>query len=147
MVIRSTSGARRVRGAFRSSALWFASVVDDVGSGSWSGAGLGVWTLRELVGHCSINCTMILELLEPSGAPRPLAGRLTFWRGVLAGSRSDTHAAIARSALSAADELGVEPAVALRDRNTVGYVASTVCRIDRCSERSQRPTLFDATPV
>jgi uncharacterized protein (TIGR03083 family) len=121
--------ARRIREAFRASAQWFASVVDDIGGDRWTDTALGMWTVRGLVGHCSVNCTMILELLDPSGAPRRLVGPLEFWRGVLAGSRTETHAAIARDAESAADRLGVDPQIALR-----GLVTRTIELVDGSSD-------------
>jgi uncharacterized protein (TIGR03083 family) len=121
--------AQKIRESFRESALWFASVVDDIGDEQWTDTGLGVWTVRELVGHCSINCTMILELLDPSGTPRRLVGPVEFWRGVLAGDRAATHAAIAAEAESAADRLGVEPAIGLR-----GLVKRTIELVDASAD-------------
>jgi uncharacterized protein (TIGR03083 family) len=106
---------QRVRSAFRESAQWFSAVVDDIAPEQWSVHALGVWSLRELVGHCSINCTRILQLLDPTGAPARRVGPLAFWSVVLGEARSATHATIAENAVGAADDLGDAPASALRD--------------------------------
>jgi hypothetical protein len=54
--------------AFAAGGRWFADIVGRVGHGQWSGPGLGVWTVRELVGHGARAFTTTEEYLVDDAA-------------------------------------------------------------------------------
>ena len=103
-----------VRDAFVASARWFECVADDVRPEQWSAPGLGLWNVRQLVGHSTINATMILDALDSSRTSGRAVGPFAFWDGVLAESREAVHARIGAAAADASNRLGNEPGPAVR---------------------------------
>jgi uncharacterized protein (TIGR03083 family) len=116
----------RIRDAYAESASWFSSVVNDVAPADWLRPGLGSWTVRELVGHTSRNCTYVLDLVIRDQSTDRRLGPFAFWDGVLAGSNVELHAGIAAAALAASEALGDDPRSAIRDLvdQTLALVAS-----------------------
>ncbi len=117
----------RIRQAFVASALWFESVVHDVAPDDWLRPGLGSWTVRELVGHTSRNCTYVLDSVVRDQSTDRRLGPFGFWEGVLAGSNVELHANIAAAAHAAANELGDDPRSEIGDlvKRTLELVATS----------------------
>jgi hypothetical protein len=59
--------------AFDAGGRWFADVVGRVGDGQWAHPGLGVWTVRELVGHAARAFSTTEEYLVEAPPTSPTA--------------------------------------------------------------------------
>ena len=101
------SEATRV--AFARSARWCAKVVQDIKPTDWSRPGLGEWTVRDLVGHLSLNCRYVLDLLDVDLTTEQRRGPFAFWNAALAGPKEVLDRSIAQAAPPAAESLGDDP--------------------------------------
>ena len=83
--------------AFKEASRYFIEVVGAVPSTSWDLAGLGEWTIKELVGHTNRANVIIVDYLERPQPPEP------------PDSTYFTDAAIAQRGRDAVAALGSEP--------------------------------------
>lgn len=121
----------QIRGAFVSSAQWFAETVTRLSKEDWSRAALGDWQVRELVGHVSLNCRFIAELVDPETSTPRRTGPFAFWDAVLASETSDTlHRSIADAAAPAAIALGDDPASSFAQLTTTAVAVVERSPID-----------------
>jgi uncharacterized protein (TIGR03083 family) len=86
-----TGPSARIRtvDAFAQSAQWFLTVVSRVGPEQWDRPGLGVWTVRELVGHTGRALSTVEDYLvvpEPGAATTedddPVVGAALYFMGL-----------------------------------------------------------------
>jgi len=105
---------------FRLAGVAFLDLVRQVPRAAWDAPGLGVWTVRELVGHAARSLTTVVDYLAappPDGAAQdgiggPLVDAIGYFRlGRQAGvTNSD---AVAERGRAAGRDLGADPAVAV----------------------------------
>jgi hypothetical protein len=112
----------RVTDAFSAAAGWFLSTVLGIGDGQWEQPGLGVWTVRELVGHAGRAFVTVEEYYEPMcpddreplapGADDdPVGGAGRYFLGTH--GAAELHADVAARGRQAGVELGPAPAQTL----------------------------------
>lgn len=75
----------RVRTAFGQAADWFVSTVA-AGSDRWDRAGLGSWTVRDLVGHTSRALLTVERYLDRPAATMQVCSPVDYFTAVLASS-------------------------------------------------------------
>jgi uncharacterized protein (TIGR03083 family) len=108
-----------VTDAFVVTADWWVSTVAGVGDNQWETPGLGVWTVRELVGHAGRALVTVEDYLRPScpddvegpapGADDdPVGGAGEYFLGTHGADR--LHADVAERGRQAGRELGPVPA-------------------------------------
>lgn len=124
----TTSCKPDVRQNFRRGAEAFAAVVRGIGSGSWERAALGVWNVRDLVGHASralLTVESYLDTTELTDSPaiRDAVGYLRAAAAALA-----DPAAVAERGRQAGAALGDDPAA------TVSALADRVLQLVECSD-------------
>jgi hypothetical protein len=100
--------------AFVAASQYFVQVVRMVPTSAWAGAGLGDWSLLELVGHANRAHTTLEQYLAEQRVPEP------------AGSDYFSDAAIAQRGRDAVAALGPSPeaAVAAASARAIALVAS-----------------------
>jgi uncharacterized protein (TIGR03083 family) len=102
-----------LREAYEIAAGWFVNTVAQIGSTQWEQPGLGVWTVRDLVGHASrALLTVELYLAQPA-AQREVVRPVDYYLRAQAG-RADP-ASVAARGREAGVALGSDPIVAVRD--------------------------------
>ncbi len=127
---------------FQSATRGFADLVAAVGPDQWELPGLGLWSVRELVGHASRSLSLIATYLGADRPPtlQPLADAVAYYRAVFAGTEADPEAkarldeSIAERGRQAGLALGHDPA---------GHVA----RLAREAEELVERTADDAVLV
>lgn len=112
------------RTPFASSARAFLELVDGVLAHQWSEPGLGDWDVRGLVGHTSRGLSVVETYLRDAGSEASLGvpvltDPIEYFARVLVepsadGRRLQQDAAIAERGRKAGEELGADPAVAVR---------------------------------
>lgn len=104
----------RVQGAFAEAARWFEetsrAAIDAVGPDA---VALGVWTVRDLVGHTSRALTTVEGYLQPGSSWTPTATTSDYYEAVRRG-RADPDA-VAERGREAGRGLGEEPAATVSD--------------------------------
>lgn len=90
---------------FRSSAHWLAALSTRVGPDGWERPGLGVWTVRSLLGHAARALVTVEDYLA---RPAPRVDLPTALDYLLAAGKADP-AAIAARGVTAGRDLGDEP--------------------------------------
>jgi uncharacterized protein (TIGR03083 family) len=111
--------AREARIAFKSAAKFFVDTVAQVPAGKWNAAGLGEWTVRELVAHTSRAFTTLEDGIAKPGSEVSLLSTAAYFRASLSGE--GVNAEIAERGRQASAGLGDDPAAyvsALADRVT-----------------------------
>ena len=102
-----------IRAAYESAAQWFVNTVEQVGSTQWEQPGLGVWTVRDLVGHTSrALLTVELYLAQPA-AQREVIRPVDYFLRAQAGLGDP--ASVAARGRAAGVALGPDPITAVRD--------------------------------
>jgi len=104
--------AGRDRECFAAAAEGFVTAVDAVGDGDWERPALGVWTVRDLVGHASRSLTTIEAYLPIPVDEIVIRSPLDYLRA-LRGLSMDTEA-IADRGRKAGTALGDDPAASVR---------------------------------
>jgi hypothetical protein len=107
-----TASSAEVRQSFSAAAAGFVSVVSAIDGSAWDLAGLGVWTVRDLVGHAS-RALAVLEvyLAEPAAEIR-FRSPLEYLLGLK--HPSVDHRLVAERGRAAGQALGASPAGAVR---------------------------------
>ena len=115
--------------SFDDAANAFIDTVSRIPDGRWDDAGLGVWTVRELVGHTSRAITTIDAYLTADNSTANVAVRTVparpnsvtaedYYARVFGGSDDlgplADHAAIAQRGVEASEQLGDDPVATLR---------------------------------
>ncbi|MGH9116593.1 MAG: maleylpyruvate isomerase N-terminal domain-containing protein [Acidimicrobiales bacterium] len=130
-----------VRAAYADCARGLAGVAARIPGDAWDRPGLGVWTVRDLVGHAGRALTVTEAYLDAADAadraastddPQILSHPIDYYRAIAAGSHAD-HAAVAERGRRAGRELGADPA------GTVDALATRV--VERIASED------DAAPV
>jgi uncharacterized protein (TIGR03083 family) len=98
--------------AFKEAVGFFVESVDRIGPSQWEDPALGVWNVRELVGHASRSITRAAEYAAQRAERVDIASAAVHYHVSL--SREGTDDAIAESGRAAGGELGDDPATAIR---------------------------------
>jgi Mycothiol maleylpyruvate isomerase N-terminal domain len=110
-----------VRAAYADCARALVDVVARIPGDAWDRRGLGVWTIRDLIGHAGRALTVTEAYLDAAMAkdthPTDLNHPLDYYRAIAASSHAD-HAAVAERGRQAGRELGADPATTLDDTAT-----------------------------
>jgi uncharacterized protein (TIGR03083 family) len=102
-----------IREAYESAAKWFVNTVEQIGATQWEQPGLGVWTVRDLVGHTSrALLTVELYLAQPA-AQREVIRPVDYFLRAQAGLADP--ASVAARGRAAGVALGPDPSAAVRD--------------------------------
>lgn len=106
------------RRGFRRAAEGFAELVAGIPAGAWDGRGLGVWSVRELVGHASRALTTVEQYVGRSADGPPVDGPVGYYLaigGQAPGSpeRTAREEAIAERGRQSVASLGDDPATAV----------------------------------
>ena len=112
-----------VRASFKGAALYFADAVSRVPADTWERPGLGVWSVRALVGHTSRALITVESYLNAGAEQVTIASAADYYMGALAqaadGAPADEKAAldeaVAERGRQAGLALGPDPAGAVRD--------------------------------
>jgi uncharacterized protein (TIGR03083 family) len=100
---------------YEEAARWFTGVVAEVGDDDWARPGLGVWDVRELVAHTTRAFTTVEAYLDlASDDPVEVPSAAAYYRTALAGPGA--HEAVAERGRAEAQQLGDDPAAAVRER-------------------------------
>ncbi|MGA9775809.1 MAG: maleylpyruvate isomerase N-terminal domain-containing protein [Candidatus Dormiibacterota bacterium] len=107
-----------VRGSFKAATGCFLELAAAVPDASWDAPGIGVWTIRDLVGHASRALGTLEAYLDKAGEGAPLEGPAAYFLAVGAdppGSegRAARDLAIAGRGREAGIALGARPGVAV----------------------------------
>jgi len=102
-----------IREAYEAAAVFFVDTAEQIGPDQWEQPGLGVWTVRDLVGHTSrALLTVEMYLAEPA-AQREVMQPVDYFPRAQAG-RADP-ASVAARGRAAGVALGPDPTTAVRD--------------------------------
>jgi Mycothiol maleylpyruvate isomerase N-terminal domain len=107
--------------AFAASAAWFGEVVTGA-HGRWDEPGLGVWTIRDLVGHTSRSLITVDSYLDSPAEEISVDSAAAYFAGVFAAAGDP--AAIAQRGRDAGAALGADPVAAV-----AGLVTRVVDRV------------------
>jgi uncharacterized protein (TIGR03083 family) len=104
-----------VRRCYSAAAEGFVEVVSGIGddSSSWDRPGLGVWTVRDLVGHASRSLSVIEQYLAEPAVEIRFATPLDYLAWL--SDPSLDHASVAWRGRAAGEALGSSPAAAVRE--------------------------------
>ena len=102
-----------IKEAFTQAARYFAESVARVGPTQWDNPALGIWTVRDLVGHTSRSITRVEEFGTQRAERADIASAAHHYHVSLASDGVDD--AIAQSGRVAGGELGDDPASVVRD--------------------------------
>jgi uncharacterized protein (TIGR03083 family) len=101
-----------IREAYEQAARLFVETVAGVGQTQWQQPGLGVWTVRDLVGHTSRALLTVETYLAKPATKAELAGAVDYYLAAQA-ALADPGAVAARGR-EAGEALGADPAGAVR---------------------------------
>ncbi|HVQ76681.1 MAG TPA: maleylpyruvate isomerase N-terminal domain-containing protein [Candidatus Binatia bacterium] len=106
-----------IREAYEGAAATFVDTVGTINGHQWQGPGLGVWTVRDLVGHASRAFLTVEGYLSRPAPAVELRRPVDYYLQVKAQTRAGLNdpAAIAARGREAGEALGAEPAGAVRD--------------------------------
>jgi uncharacterized protein (TIGR03083 family) len=106
-----------IREAYEGAAGTLVETTSKVRPSQWLEPGLGVWTVRDLVGHASRALLTVESYLSKPAATIDLARSVDYYIQVKAQTRAGLSdpAAIAARGREAGDALGADPAAAVRD--------------------------------
>jgi uncharacterized protein (TIGR03083 family) len=102
-----------VRDAYQAAVDFFVSAVDQVGDRDWDSAALGVWTVRDLVGHTCRSLTIIEGYAAQPGNQVDIEGPVEYFQKALDGAA--IHDSIAHRGKEAGLSLGNDPKATVRD--------------------------------
>lgn len=124
-----------IRAAFTDASAFFVHTVAQIPATQWDQPGVGVWTIRDLVGHTSRALATVEEYLARPASQRDLARPVDYYIRVRDGL-ADPASVAARGRASGA-ALGPDPASAVRD---------LAARVQTCLQRTADEALVH-TPV
>ena len=113
---------------FAAAATAFVGVVTDIPDDAWDRPGLGVWSVRDLVGHTSRSLTTVTEYLKAPAERVDVDDPAGYFTAVLA---TTTHEAVAERGRLAARALGADPARTVRS-----HARAAIDGLARCDERA-----------
>ena len=99
--------------AFKQAAGYFTDTVAQVQSSQWDGPGLGVWSVRELVGHTGRSLTLVEEYGKQRAERTDVSSAAEHYHVSLAPEGVDEG--IAERGRTAGGMLGADPASSVRD--------------------------------
>jgi len=102
-----------LREAYEVAAELFVNTVEQIGPTQWEQPGLGVWTVRDLVGHTSRALLTVELYLAKPAAQREVVRPLDYFLRVQAGLADP--ASVAARGREAGVALGSDPIAAVRD--------------------------------
>ena len=102
-----------IREAYESATGWFVNTVKQVGATQWEQPGLGVWTVRDLVGHTSRALLTVEMYLATPATQREVMRPVDYYLRVQ-GSLADPGSVAARGR-AAGLALGPDPITAVQD--------------------------------
>jgi uncharacterized protein (TIGR03083 family) len=102
-----------IREAYEAAAGLFVGTVAQVGSTQWEQPGLGVWTIRDLVGHTSRALLTVEQYLAKPAAQREVMRPVDYLLRAQAGLADP--ASVAARGREAGIALGPDPIAAVRD--------------------------------
>ena len=103
-----------VRHAFTEATAGFVDAVLAVPDDAWSAPGLGVWTVRELVGHTSRALVTVEEYLDAPPAEITIHSPVDYYRVGLQNAPASVHEGVAERGRQAGIELGEDPVGSIR---------------------------------
>jgi len=118
-----------IREAYESAAGVFVNTVEQVRSAQWEQPGLGVWTVRDLVGHTSRALLTVEMYLAKPAAQREVIRPVDYYLRVQA-SLADPGSVAARGR-EAGIALGPDPIAAVRD-----IVARVLAQVKTASDEA-----------
>ena len=118
-----------IREAYESAAGLFVNTVEQVGATQWEQPGLGVWTVRDLVGHTSRALLTVELYLAKPAAQREVMRPVDYYLRVQA-SLADPGSVAARGR-EAGIALGPDPIAAVRD-----IVARVLAQVKTASDEA-----------
>jgi len=101
-----------IREAYEMAAGLFVNTVEQVGPAQWEQPGLGVWTVRDLVGHTSRALLTVEQYLANPAAQREVMRPVEYYLRVQAGLADP--ASVAARGREAGVALGADPIAAVR---------------------------------
>jgi uncharacterized protein (TIGR03083 family) len=115
-----------IRHAFSEASAGFVDAVLAIPDDAWSAPGLGVWTVRELVGHTSRALVTVEEYLDTMPAEVTIRTPLDYYTAGLQVATPAIHEGVAERGRQAGAALGDDPVAAIREivHRVVGRVAS-----------------------
>src|SRR5205823_6269472 len=99
--------------AYAAAAAFFVATVEQIGSTQWEQPGLGVWTVRDLVGHTSRALLTVEMYLATPATQREVIRPVDYFLRAQAGLADPASLAARGRAAGAA--LGPDPTKAVRD--------------------------------
>jgi uncharacterized protein (TIGR03083 family) len=102
-----------IRAAYVDAAALFVDTVGQVGPTQWEQAGLGVWTIRDLVGHTSRALLTVEMYLAKPARQREVMRPVDYYRRAQAGLADP--ASVAARGREAGAALGPDPIAAVQD--------------------------------
>jgi uncharacterized protein (TIGR03083 family) len=102
-----------IREAYEIAAGWFVNTVEQVRPTQWEQPGLGVWTVRDLVGHTSRALLTVELYLAKPAAQRQVMRPVDYYLRAQAGLADP--ASVAARGREAGVALGSDPTAAVRD--------------------------------
>src|SRR5207249_12098499 len=102
-----------MREAYAAAAAFFVDTVGQIGPTQWEQPGLGVWTVRDLVGHTSRALLTVELYLAKPAAQREVMRPVDYIRHAQAGLADP--ASVAARGREAGVALGSDPIAAVRD--------------------------------
>ena len=118
-----------IREAYEIAAGWFVNTVEQVRPTQWEQPGLGVWTVRDLVGHTSRALLTVEMYLAKPAAQREVIRPVDYYLRVQA-SLADPGSVAARGR-EAGIALGPDPIAAVRD-----IVARVLAQVKTASDEA-----------
>src|SRR5262245_32734795 len=102
-----------IREAYESAAGLFVNTVEQIGATQWEQPGLGVWTVRDLVGHTSRALLTVELYLTTPATQRAVMRPVDYYLRAQAGLADPTS--VAARGRAAGMALGPDPITAVRD--------------------------------
>lgn len=101
------------REAYEAAAAFFVDTVEQIGPAQWEQPGLGVWTIRDLVGHTSRALLTVEMYLAKPATRRQVVRPVDYFFRAQAGPAAP--ASVAARGREAGAALGPDPTAAVRD--------------------------------
>ena len=103
-----------VRQAFSEATAGFVDAVLSVPEDAWAAPGLGVWTVRDLVGHTSRALVTVEQYLDTMPAEVTIRTPLDYYTAGLQAATPALHDGVAERGRQAGAALGDDPVAAIR---------------------------------
>ena len=121
------TGRSREARDFIAAAGAFVAVVEEIPEHVWDRPGVGVWSVRELVGHTSRSLTTVTDYLQVRAERVDVEDPAGYFMTVL---QTTTHEAVAERGRQAAGVLGTNPLSAIRRQSQAATDALSRCDDD-----------------